>query len=56
MLAIASSDPLNSATPHYAELTVASQSGLVGLQNEGFDGIPVQTGERYDISMFTPAY
>ncbi|PTX94884.1 alpha-N-arabinofuranosidase [Spartobacteria bacterium LR76] len=53
MLAIASSDPLNSATPHYAELTVESQSGLVGLQNEGFDGIPVQTGERYDISMFT---
>ena len=44
--------PLNANTPHYAVLTIESPGGQVGLQNEGFDGIPVKAGERYDFSIF----
>ncbi len=44
--------PLHVNTPHYAVLTITSPSGQVGLLNEGFDGIPVKAGERYDFSAF----
>jgi hypothetical protein len=44
--------PLHANTPHYAVLTVESASGQVGLRNEGFDGIAVKAGERYDFSVF----
>ncbi len=44
--------PLHANTPHYAVLTIESPSGEVGLRNEGFDGIAVKAGERYDFSVF----
>ena len=43
--------PLNDKNPHYAVLSVET-AGDVGLQNEGFDGIPVKAGEHYDFSLF----
>ena len=47
---IETESPLHENNPHYAVLTV-EQVGS-GLVNEGFDGIPVQAGEQYDVSFF----
>lgn len=47
--------PLHPANPQHAVLrtTAAGAAGLgAGLRNEGFDGIAVRAGERYDISLF----
>jgi alpha-L-arabinofuranosidase len=44
--------PLNAVNPGYAALTVEKPGGGVGLQNEGFGGIAVKAGERYDVSLF----
>jgi alpha-N-arabinofuranosidase len=43
--------PLHPDNPSYAVLAV-SGSGVAGLQNHGFDGIPVQAGESYEFSVF----
>lgn len=42
--------PLHPNNPHYVELTLAKKGGI--LMNEGFNGIPVKAGEKYDFSMF----
>ena len=52
--------PLNDHTPHYMRLvaeTVGHYSDFrgwtgVGIQNEGFDGIVLKAGARYDLSLF----
>ncbi|WP_105969271.1 alpha-L-arabinofuranosidase C-terminal domain-containing protein [Streptomyces geranii] len=49
-LTIATDDPPHPANPHYAVLTSTTSTGA-GLRNEGFDGIPVRAGERYDVSV-----
>lgn len=43
--------PLHPNNPHYAILTT-KQPGAA-LCNEGFDGIPVKKGEKYDVSLFS---
>jgi alpha-L-arabinofuranosidase len=43
--------PLNENNSHYAVLTVTSV-GQTGLQNNGYDGIPLTAGELYDFSIF----
>ena len=45
-------EPLHADNPHYVILRVTEPGGGVGLCNEGFDGIPVKAGERYDVSFF----
>ncbi|WP_427918758.1 alpha-L-arabinofuranosidase C-terminal domain-containing protein [Streptomyces sp. cg40] len=50
-LTVRDDDPLHPDNPHYAVLTTTTSVG-VGLRNEGFDGIPVQAGESYDVSFF----
>lgn len=47
---IKTENPLHPNNPHYVELTVADKGGA--LVNEGFGGIPVKAGEKYDFSMF----
>ncbi|MBW8782499.1 MAG: carbohydrate binding domain-containing protein [Verrucomicrobia bacterium] len=53
---IETADPLNTINSSYAVLTVAKagsgSSASVGLQNEGFDGIAVKAGDRYNLSLF----
>lgn len=44
--------PLNSNNPHYIVLSVEKAGGGVGLQNEGFDGIALKAGDKYDVSLF----
>lgn len=45
-------EPLHENNPHYVILRVSDPGGGVGLSNEGFDGIPIKAGERYDVSFF----
>ncbi|UIX29204.1 alpha-L-arabinofuranosidase C-terminal domain-containing protein [Streptomyces sp. GQFP] len=47
---VATTDPLHPANPHYAVLEVTAGDG-VGLTNHGFDGIPVQAGASYVVSL-----
>ena len=46
---IATADPIHPNNPHYAVLE--ARPG-VALQNDGFDGISLKKGEKYDFSLF----
>lgn len=48
---IADAEPVHPNNAHYALLEV-QEPGAVTLMNEGFDGIVVRKGEKYDFSMF----
>ena len=50
MLSLSDAHPLNSATPH--SLQVDIQSGTVDVINEGFWGIPVVQGDKYDLKFY----
>ena len=45
-------EPIHPNNPHYVVLEVAQPGSGVGLMNPGFDGIPVQAGESYNVSVF----
>lgn len=47
---IATADPIHSNNEHYVVVDAAAPSAL--LSNEGYDGIPVRQGEKYDFSLF----
>lgn len=49
-LAISTEDPIHPNNPHYAVLTVERPGAA--LVNAGFDGIPLEKGARYDLSLF----
>jgi alpha-L-arabinofuranosidase len=51
-VAVETSQPLNAVNTSYAALTVEKPGGGVGLQNEGFGGIAVKAGDRYNVSLF----
>lgn len=44
--------PCFDKNPHYARLTYAKQITGTGLDNEGFRGIGIQAGEKYDLSLY----
>jgi alpha-L-arabinofuranosidase len=48
---IATTDPVHTNNPHYAVLTIgdANNSSII---NDGFNGIPIREGEKYDLSLF----
>lgn len=50
-VSIATEAPLHANNPHYAVLSVSRPAG-VSLRNDGFDGIVLKRGERYDFSLF----
>ncbi|MDR2917878.1 MAG: alpha-L-arabinofuranosidase [Tannerella sp.] len=47
---IETTSPLHENNPHYAVLKVNQVGG--SLQNEGFDGIVLKAGDKYDFSVF----
>jgi len=47
---IETANPIHRNNPHYAVLTVNRMGS--GIINEGFDGIPIKAGEKYDFSVF----
>lgn len=44
--------PLHSNNPHYAVLDVAQVGEGVGIRNSGFDGIAIEAGKQYNVSLF----
>lgn len=48
---IATANPVHQNNPHYAVLDV--QQPGAALQNDGFDGITLKKGEKYDFSIFS---
>ena len=53
-LSIKTDTPIHANNPHYAVLDVIKTG--TGLTNEGFDGIPIKKGEKYDISIFAKGF
>lgn len=50
MFDIATASPVHENNPHYAVLKIDRIGG--GLQNDGFDGITLKAGDKYDFSVF----
>ncbi|MBN1795440.1 MAG: carbohydrate binding domain-containing protein [Sedimentisphaerales bacterium] len=48
--------PLNANNPHYAVLTVKTKGDRNGLINEGFDGIVLAKGDKYNVSLFARVF
>ncbi len=44
--------PLNENNPHYLSFDIASENKSVSLSNNGYDGIPLKKGKRYEFSAF----
>jgi alpha-L-arabinofuranosidase len=51
-LAILDDKPLNANNPHYLRLTVLDGAQPFGISNEGFHGIGVSKGDKYDFSVY----
>lgn len=51
-LAIEEAAPVHPNNPHYAVLEVQEPGDGVAMSNSGYDGIPVQAGEGYELSLF----
>lgn len=51
-VAVETASPLNAVNSSYAVLTVEKRGAGIGLQNDGFDGIPVKAGNTYAFSLF----
>lgn len=49
---IQTKNPAFPKNPHYARLTYNGQITGTGLDNEGFKGIGVKEGEKYDLSLY----
>lgn len=49
---ILTKDPCFDRNPHYARLTYTKEITGTGLDNEGFKGIGVKAGEKYDFSLY----
>ena len=54
-LTVQSTGPIHPANPHYLTLTTSKAGEGFGLVNEGFRGIGVRQGARYDFSVFARA-
>ncbi|WP_214079521.1 MULTISPECIES: alpha-L-arabinofuranosidase C-terminal domain-containing protein [unclassified Mesotoga] len=44
--------PLNENNPHYLTFDIESENRSVSLSNNGYDGIPLKEGKRYEFSVF----
>lgn len=51
-VAVETDEPLNQNNPSYAVLTLNKNGSRNGLANSGFDGIVLNKGDKYDISLF----
>ena len=49
---IQSKNPCFDRNPHYARLAYDKQITGTGLENEGFKGIGMQSGEKYDLTLY----
>lgn len=51
-VAVEDDAPLNDANTHYLTLTITQAGDVVGVMNSGFDGIVLNAGARYDMSLY----
>lgn len=51
-VSIETKNPCFDRNPHYARLTYSKELTGTGLENEGFRGIGIKEGEKYDLSFF----
>ncbi len=51
-LAVESSDPLNEKNTNYLQIEIDNSGTAAGVANTGFDGIPLDAGSSYDISLY----
>ncbi len=56
LVTIETEKPLNANNPHYAVVAVHTAGERNGLSNEGFSGIVVKGGDRYDVSLFARVF
>jgi alpha-L-arabinofuranosidase len=52
---ISDESPLNANNPHFARISADEGTGDRGLVNSGFDGIALQAGEKYLVSLYARA-
>jgi hypothetical protein len=50
-IAVEKESPLNGKNTHYLKIQI-NQAGVAGVANSGFDGIPVDAGSNYDVSLY----
>jgi len=51
-VAVRSSKPIHPNNPHYISIEVKTSVGAFGVANSGYDGIPLQAKEGYELSFF----
>jgi alpha-L-arabinofuranosidase len=51
-VAVRSSKPIHPNNPHYISIEVKTPIGACGVANSGYDGIPLQAKEGYELSFF----
>jgi hypothetical protein len=51
-MALDLTNPLSSATPRSCRLEIQDSSGRIGIANEGFWGISVKAGDKYNLSFW----
>lgn len=54
-VALGSEAPLHPNNPHYLVLNGAAAAGALDLRNGGFDGIALEAGQSYTVSLFARA-
>ena len=50
-IAVKNETPLNSNNTHYLEIDIR-KAGAAGVMNTGYEGIPVDKGAKYDVSLY----
>jgi alpha-L-arabinofuranosidase len=51
-LAVESAQPLNANNTKYLAITIANGGSAAGVSNSGFDGIHIDSGASYDVSLY----
>jgi alpha-L-arabinofuranosidase len=51
-IAVESAEPLNANNTKYLTVTISNAGSAAGVSNSGFDGIRLDSGARYDISLY----
>jgi len=51
-LAVESAAPLNANNTNYLKIAIAEPGGAAGVANDGFDGIRLDAGAKYDVSFY----
>ncbi len=51
-LSVENTSPLNNNNTNYLKIDIRNAGKTVGVSNSGFDGIPLDAGKKYDVSLY----